>query len=107
MVGMALLLAMAILVALSDLFSPDAEEIKPDPIVGEHVPVYVAVIYAFIYPILATGGTFLIKYVNKKVKIESIDFAVSFSFIYSIGALIAAIVHWTNKPETFVIHYFI
>ena len=71
------------------------------------MPIYVAVIYGFIYPLCATCGNFIVKYSNKTVKITSIDFAISFSLVYSIFALIAAIVHFSSHKESFELHYFI
>ena len=74
--GMLMIVCMSILVSLSDLFG--TKEVKTVVIVGEHMPMYKAVLYSLIFPVVATAMTFIIKYANKTLRISSIDFAMSF-----------------------------
>ena len=71
-----MIVCMSILVSLSDLFG--TKEVKTVVIVGEHMPMYKAVLYSLIFPVVATAMTFIIKYANKTLRISSIDFAMSF-----------------------------
>ena len=70
---MILLVAMAILVALSDLFSENAEEIKLDPSVEKKVPIYVAILYSLIFPLSAGFMNTLVKYTKINLRLEATD----------------------------------
>ena len=70
---MILLVAMAILVALSDLFSENAEEIKLDQAVEKKIPIYVAILYSLIFPLSAGFMNTLVKYTKINLRLEATD----------------------------------
>ena len=70
---MIFLVAMAILVALSDLFSGNAQEIKLDPTVEKKVPIYVAILYSLIFPLSAGFMNTLVKYTKVNLRLEAPD----------------------------------
>ena len=74
--GMILIVCMSVLVSLSDLFGKESTETVV--IVGEHMPIYKAVLYSLVFPIVGTSMTFVIKYANKTVRIASFDIAMAF-----------------------------
>ena len=68
-----MLVAMGILVSLSDLFGDDAKVVKLDDSIEERTPTYVAVLYGLIFPGFASFFTLMVKYVNKQLKLETND----------------------------------
>ena len=73
-IGMFLLIAMTILEALSD----KGEEVQELAEV-KTAPVAVAILFCFIYPVVATLETFFVtKYTSDYLKLDSIDFVVAF-----------------------------
>ena len=92
---------MSILISLSDLFGPQAEVIKRTDLTEETVPVYKAVLWSLIFPASGTVMTFLIRYNNVVLKLDSIDAAHSFALIYSLIGSIACIIHFLNNEGTF------
>ena len=69
---------MSVCIALSDVFGPDAQklEVKIDEIEGPKKPIYVAVLYALIYPALgAVSIVILIQYAGKTLRLSSNDYA--------------------------------
>ena len=90
---------MAILVALSDLFSPEA---KVDVLYSkEKLPTWVAVAYAFIYPVIASLLTLLTKYVHKTLRLEPIDWVVAHTFLFGFVVSLVGIGHFLMNPEAF------
>ena len=97
---MVFLVTMAILVALSDLFGPEAQ----DEVLSaeENTPIYIALLYCFIYPVVATLETFFVtKYTFDKLRIGSTDFAEAFLLIYSVLATIVAVIYFSKNEERF------
>ena len=68
---MVLIVLMSILISLSDLF--DSHNDGTVVIVGDHMPLYKAVLYSMIYPVVATSGTFIVKYANNTLRISSLE----------------------------------
>ena len=99
--GMVFLVLMSILISLSDLFGPNAQAIKRDGLTKETVPVYEAVLYSLIFPLSGTFMTFLIRYNNVVLRLDSIDAAHSFALIYSLIGTVACIIHFLNNEGTF------
>ena len=71
-VGMFFLVVMAIFIALSDLFGPEApiDQLQASE---KQAPVYIAVLYSFIFPIAGTFMVMLTAYVNRNLKLSSND----------------------------------
>ena len=104
-IGMVFLVCMSIFVGLSDLFGSKQAGIIV--IVGDRMPMYKAVLYSMIYPVVATSGTFIAKYAYNTVRITSIDFVMTFTFIYSWVFFILGIIQWTSHGVEFTWKYFI
>ena len=91
---MLFLVVMSILLALSDLFGPDAKIMKLDHTLETKVPVYVAVLYAFIFPLSASAMNMTVKYANVNLKIEANDWVLSNSFLYGVIGTIVGIIYF-------------
>ena len=92
-VGMLLIVIMTILISLSDLFGPDAKEEKLNDPNGKTTPVYVAVLYAFIYPVVATAFTMTVKYI-KMLKLSADDWLLGYNFVWALVVSIIAIIYF-------------
>ena len=99
LLGILMIVFMSILVSLSDLFGK--ESAKSVVVVGQYMPMYKAVLYSLIFPVVATAMTFIIKFANKTMRISSQDFAMSFQFIYSWVFLIVGIYQWSTHRVEF------
>ena len=99
--GMVFLVSMSILISLSDLFGPHAHETKLAELTTDTVPIYEAVLYSLIFPVSGTCMTFLIRYNNVVLKLDSIDTAHAFALIYSLIGTVACIVYFLNNEVTF------
>ena len=97
---MLLLIIMSILVALSDLFSPDAQVIKLDLNSEKKVPIYVAVLSSLIFPLTCSVMTMIVKY-SKTLKLDATDWVCGNSLLYGIIAAVAGIVNFLNEKGTF------
>ena len=74
---------MSLLVSLSDLFSGN-DILKNDGIIyGEHMPVYQAVLISMIFPVVATAMTYIVKYANNTVRLESTDMTMAMQFFFA------------------------
>ena len=102
--GMVLLVLMSILISLSDLF--DSHNDGTVVIVGDHMPLYKAVLYSMVYPVVATSGTFIVKYANNTLRISSLDFAMTFSFLYSWIFFILGFFQWITRRVDFTWKHF-
>ena len=100
-----MIVSMSILVALSDLFGE--ESAKDTVIVGEHMPIYKALLYSMIFPLVATAMTFMVKYASKTVRISSYDFAWAFQFFYSWVFLALGVYKWISHDVDFTLKHFI
>ena len=85
-VGMLALMAMAIMVSLSDVFFPDEEEAGEDADVGvsKKIPVFYAVLISLLVPVLGTFFVLVVKYADKVLRLDSTDFSVGYWLIVSI-----------------------
>ena len=101
---MVLLVLMSILISLSDLF--DSHNDGTVVIVGDHMPLYKAVLYSMVYPVVATSGTFIVKYANNTLRISSLDFAMTFSFLYSWVFFILGFFQWITHRVDFTWKHF-
>ena len=104
---MLFLVVMSILVALSDLFSPDAKVVHLDLNVEKKVPVYVAVLSSFIFPLTCSIMTMVIKYMKKHHNIESNDWVFGNSLIYGVIAAVVGIVYFLIEKGSFRWDYLI
>ena len=102
---MMMVVSMSILVALSDLYGE--ESAKDTVIVGEHMPIYKALLYSLIFPVVATAMTFMVKYASKTVRISSYDFAWAFQFFYSWVFLALGVYKWISHDVDFTLKHFI
>ena len=109
-VGMIMLVAMVLLVSLADLFNPSPKPPQELMVMidapTERVPVYVAVSYAFLYPVIASFLTLFIKYVNK-LRLETSDWMIAQNLILALVLTPVGILHFLSNPGTFVWAYFI
>ena len=92
---------MSILVSLSDLFGPDAQVIQLESGKEKSKPVYVAVLYSLIFPIVATAFTMVVKYINKTLKLNTNDWLQMYNLIWSTICTVLCIVHFVKNSETF------
>ena len=103
--GMILIVCMSVLVSLSDLFGRASTDAVV--LVGDHMPIYKAVLYSMVFPCVATSMTFIIKYANKNVRIASFDLAMAFQFIFSWVFLILGVWQWLSHGVEFSWKFFI
>ena len=92
-VGMLFLVAMAILIALSDLFGDNPATVKLEPD-SERTPAWHAVLVAFIYPLMASFMTLLNKYANVTLKVDSTDWVYAHTLAFSVVCTAIGAVHW-------------
>ena len=98
---MLLLVFMAILVSLSDLFSPDAKANQVDINEGGRTPTYVAVLYGLMFPVFATFFTLIVRYVNKTLRLDSDDWMQGYNLIFGAVCTFIGIASWLTHEETF------
>ena len=91
---MLLLSIMAVLIALSDLFGPNAKEImlKSDE---KRCPAWIAVLMSLLYPIFCSWMTILCKYADLNLRLGSNDWVFAHIFTYTLISTIGAIIYWT------------
>ena len=106
-VGMLILLVMTLCIALSDVFGPNAKEIKVTEIEEASVPIYVAVLNAFIFPIVGAVMVMLLKYVNTVLRPTPLDWVQYVTVFYGIIGIIGAAIHWTMDPDSFKWSYLV
>ena len=58
------------------------------------MPVYVAVLYAFIFPAVGSGMVMLLKYVSTQLRPSPIDWVQYVSLVYGLLGTILGITHW-------------
>ena len=98
---------MAILVALSDLFSDNAEEISLDPAVEHKQPIYKAILYSLIFPLSAGFMNMTVKYTQNNLRLQAPDWVQANSTLYGVIGVIIGIFFWTMRPGTFKWKYFV
>ena len=93
--GMIFIVAMSILLSLSDLFGGAATETTV--VVGEHMPIYQAVLYSMSMPVVGTFMTFIVRYANKTIRLASFDFSMAFVLVFSWVFLVLGVWQWTSQ----------
>ena len=78
-----MIVCMSILVSLSDLFSNDKKLEKDVVITSDRMPIYKAILYSLVYPVVCTIMTYVVKFAYKSLKLASFDFAMAYQFFYS------------------------
>ena len=93
------LMVMAILVALSDLFDPEQDEylLNHNITTPYRVPIYIAVLYAFLFPVVASFMIMIVNYSNKTLKLRSTDWVQAHLLLYGIITAIVAFVYFTRN----------
>ena len=99
-IGMLLIVIMTVLISLSDLFGPDAKEEKIDTTKKQSTPIYVAVLYAFIFPVVATCFTVSVKYI-KILKMSANDWILGYNFAWGLVVSIMALAYWQKDEVEF------
>lgn len=99
--GMLALMTMAILVSLSDLFSPKAETLIGEEFAsviddGTKKPVWLALLTSLAPPVLMTGFSQIVKYADKVLKLDPVDFAMAYWFIDSVLMIIMSLIHFNT-----------
>lgn len=104
-VGMLAIVVMAILVSLSDLFSPDA---NVETLTDDHkrTPIYIAVLIGLIFPAIATYWFILVKYMHKTLKLETMDWIKGYFLISAVILTAIGIVFFYKHEGTFRWTYF-
>ena len=100
-VGMLILLVMTLCIALSDVFGPNAKETKLSEIDGETVPIYVAVLNAFIFPSVGAFLVMLMKYVSTVLQPAPLDWVQYVSVGYGLIGIVLGAIHFSVQPEAF------
>ena len=98
---MLLLVVMSVLVALSDLFGPGAEVMKLELNGEKKVPIYVAVLYAFIFPLCAGTMNIVVKYSSMTLKLEASDWVQANSLLYGLIGTLVGLGHFLTERGSF------
>ena len=106
-VGMLILLIMTLCIALSDVFGPNVEEVKLSEIEGDSVPIYVAVLNAFLFPVVGSVMVMLLKYVNTVLRPTPLDWVQYVTVWYGLIGTILGSIHFILDPESFRLKYLI
>ena len=106
-VGMSLLVVLAVLVALSDLFSDNAEEVTLNPNIEHKEPVYKAILYSFIFPVSAGFMNMTVVYTKTNLRLQALDWVQANSTLYGVIGVIIGIFFWLMRPGTFKWKYFV
>ena len=71
------------------------------------MPVYKAVLYSMVFPVVGTAMTYIVKYANNTVRLESFDFAMGFQFIFSVVFFLIGLWQWLSHGVEFTWENFI
>lgn len=104
--GMLLIVLMSILVSLSDLFGNPTTETTM-VIIGKRMPVYEAVLYSLVFPVMATAMTLLIKYSYHNMRVSGVDFGMAFLLFYSMVFFAIGLYMWISNAVEFTWRYFL
>ena len=97
--GMIFIVICTIFVSLSELFQ--SSNLPKQIIVDKKIPTYVAVLCAFVMPIVCTLFSILIKYADKNLRINAIDWNCAFYFFMSLTFSIIGLVNFTTDNLEF------
>ena len=98
---MVLIVAMSVLVSLSDLFSGDASLEQTVIITEKSMPIYKAILYSLIYPVAATQATYIVKYAHNSLKLGNNDYSMAYQFFYSWVFFILGLWQWLSHGVEF------
>ena len=98
---MVFIVTMSVLVSLSDLFSGHGDSIQEIVITEQRMPIYKAVLYSMVFPVVGTAMTYIVRYANNTVRLESFDFAMGFQFIFSIVFFLIGLWQWLSHGVEF------
>ena len=101
-----MIMTMVILISLSDLFGPAAKVEILDGMIEQATPVYIAVLYAFLFPIVDVVFANVVKYI-KVLKLSADDWLFGYNFAWSLVVSIIAIYCWQKDVVAFELKYLI
>ena len=104
--GMCSLVACTICVSLSELFQGDESKLEVRLVEGR-TPIYVAVLVSLVFPIVCAVFSCLIKYADKKLRLDAFDWNCSSMGMMSLAFQIVGIINFSSGAVEFNLGHFV
>ena len=107
LVGMLVLVVMAVLIAVSDIFGPNAKEIQIDETTEVRSPIYLAVLSSCLYPVIGTYMSMIIKYQDVHLRLGAQDFVQAEALTFGVIWAVFGFIHFQFNGGSFEFAYLI